>query len=408
MPIIERYLAYLQERMRDQEIKVELNIMQSNGGIMTAETAARKSVNTILSGPAGGVIGCMAIGEQARLENYITVDMGGTSFDISLIYKNKINYRTESEMAGHPISAPMIEIHTIGAGGGSIAWIDHGGALKVGPQSAGADPGPACYRKGGNDPTVTDANLVLGRLNPEYYLGGEVEVDVNAAKEIINDKIAKPLNLTLEEAAEGILKVVNANMIRGIKTVSVEKGYDAREFAIISFGGAGSLHAIDLARELDMSEVVIPLYPGANSAVGLLTADFRYDYSMTFFFKVNELSLDDLNAAYNQLEQQGIEQMEKEKISSGNIRLIRSVDMRYSGQAYELNLPVLGGTLTADSLKSINQQFHSQHKTLYGYAREKEATEFVYLRLSSVAILEKPKFLKAVRIKAPIISSVIV
>jgi len=395
MPIIERYLAYLQERMRDQEIKVELNIMQSNGGIMTAETAARKSVNTILSGPAGGVIGCMAIGEQARLENYITVDMGGTSFDISLIYKNKINYRTESEMAGHPISAPMIEIHTIGAGGGSIAWIDHGGALKVGPQSAGADPGPACYRKGGNDPTVTDANLVLGRLNPEYYLGGEVEVDVNAAKEIINDKIAKPLNLTLEEAAEGILKVVNANMIRGIKTVSVEKGYDAREFAIISFGGAGSLHAIDLARELDMSEVVIPLYPGANSAVGLLTADFRYDYSMTFFFKVNELSLDDLNAAYNQLEQQGIEQMEKEKISSGNIRLIRSVDMRYSGQAYELNLPVLGGTLTADSLKSINQQFHSQHKTLYGYAREKEATEFVYLRLSSVAILEKPKFLKA-------------
>jgi N-methylhydantoinase A len=394
MPIIERYLEDLKVRMKGQGLGIELNVMQSNGGIMTAEVAARKSVNTLLSGPAGGVIGCMAIAKQANVENAITIDMGGTSFDISLIYRNKISYKTESEIGGHPIKAPMIDIHTIGAGGGSIAWIDHGGGLRVGPWSAGADPGPVCYQKGGKEPTVTDANLVLGRLNPDYYLGGEVAVDVEAARKSIEEKIARPLNLTLDQAAAGILKVINATMVRGIRRVSIEKGYDAREFAMISFGGTGSLHAVDLAKELGISEIIVPLYPGLNSALGLLIADFRYDFSTTFLAKVSEIDLEALNQAYHELEEEALDQMKREKIPDENIHLIRSVDMRYFGQAYELNVSVPGGVLNAEALERINEEFHSQHKKLYGFARFKEMTQFVYLRLSAIGLLEKPEIQK--------------
>jgi N-methylhydantoinase A len=394
MPIIERYLEDVKKRMEKKHVEVELNVMQSNGGIMTADTAAQRSVNTLLSGPAGGVIGSMGIAAQAEVENVVTIDMGGTSFDISLIYHNRINYKTESMIGGHPIKAPMIDIHTLGAGGGSIAWVDEGGALRVGPVSAGSDPGPVCYGKGGMEPTVTDANLVLGRLNPEYYLGGEVDVDMAAAKRSIEEKIAGPLNLTVEQAADGILIVVNATMVRGMRSVTVEKGYDAREFSMVSFGGTGPLHAVDLSRELGITEVIVPLYPGLNSAVGLLTADFRYDFSSTFLRKVNALDLGDLNREYRGLEEKALEHMEREKISSENIKLVRSVDMRYSGQAYELNIPVPGGTLNAGSLNQIDEAFHSQHKTLYGFSRVKERTELVYLRLSAIGLLEKPQIEK--------------
>ena len=394
MPIIERYLADARKRMKRKGLEVELNVMQSNGGIMTADAAAQKSVNTLLSGPAGGVIGSMAIAAQAEVENVVTIDMGGTSFDISLIYHDRINYKTESTIGGHPIKAPMIDIHTLGAGGGSIAWVDEGGALRVGPVSAGSDPGPVCYGKGGREPTVTDANLVLGRLNPEYYLGGEVEVDMDAAKRSIEEKIAGPLNLTVEQAGDGILRVINATMVRGMRSVTVEKGYDAREFSMVSFGGTGPLHAVDLSKELGISEIIVPLYPGLNSAVGLLTADFRYDFSSTFLRKVNEIDLGDLNREYHELEEKALEQMERERISSENIKLVRSVDMRYSGQAYELNIPVSSGTLNAKTLNQIDEAFHSQHKTLYGFARVKELTELVYLWLSAIGLLEKPQIEK--------------
>ncbi len=391
MPIIETYLDYIKDRLKEQDIRVELNVMQSNGGIMTAETAARKSVNTILSGPAGGVIGCLAVAAQSGIDNCITVDMGGTSFDISLIYNKKISFKTESEIAGHPVNAPMIDIHTIGAGGGSIAWIDAGGALRVGPHSAGADPGPACYGLGGQEPTVTDANLVLGRLNAAYYLGGEVQVDVDASRKAILDKVARPLNLSLEEAAQGIIQVINATMVRGIRTVSVAKGYDAREFAIISFGGAGSLHAVDLAKELDIPEVVIPPYPGVASALGLLTADFRYDYSLTFRAKIDDTNLDELNAAFEELEEMAAAQMQKEKISGQGLTFLRSADMCYSGQAYQLNVSVPSGALSRDDLNAVSESFHAQHKTLYGFWRLNQPTELIYLRLSAVAIMKKPR-----------------
>ena len=315
MPIIDRYLQDLQRMMREEGLTADLNVMQSNGGVMTSRSAGEKSVHTILSGPAGGVMGSLAIGTQIGMKNLITVDMGGTSFDICLIHDGKIHFTKESEIGGHPIKIPMIDIHTIGAGGGSIAWIDPGGSLRVGPQSAGANPGPVCYRLGGKEPTVTDANLVLGRLDPGYYLGGEMSLDVEAAKQAILDKIARPLKLSLEEAAEGIIKVINASMVRGIRKVSVEKGFDAREFSMICFGGGGPLHSLELAEELRIPTVVVPISPGVNSALGLLIADFRYDYSQTFLKEDpgHPISIP-FNQGFKDLEAKAIQQMLEEKI----------------------------------------------------------------------------------------------
>ena len=368
--------------------------MQSNGGVMTSRSAGEKSVHTILSGPAGGVMGSLAIGTQIGMKNLITVDMGGTSFDICLIHDGKIHFTKESEMGGHPIKIPMIDIHTIGAGGGSIAWIDPGGSLHVGPQSAGANPGPVCYRLGGKEPTVTDANLVLGRLDPDYYLGGEMSLDVEAAKQAILKKVARPLKLSLEEAAEGIIKVINASMVRGIRKVSVEKGFDAREFSMICFGGGGPLHSIELAEELKIPTVVVPISPGVNSALGLLIADFRYDYSQTFLKKTQDLRLDSLQQGFKDLEAKATQQMVEEKIAREDRVVVRSVEMRYAGQGYELEVPVPNGTLTPKDLKRMNDTFHQTHRQLYGYASPQEMTEFVYLRIAALGKIPKPKFKK--------------
>ena len=394
MPIIDRYLQDLQRMMREEGLTADLNVMQSNGGVMTSRSAGEKSVHTILSGPAGGVMGSLAIGTQIGMNNLITVDMGGTSFDICLIHGGKIHFTKESEIGGHPIKIPMIDIHTIGAGGGSVAWIDPGGSLRVGPQSSGANPGPVCYRLGGKEPTVTDANLVLGRLDPSYYLGGEMSLDVEAAKQAILGKIARPLKLSLEEAAEGIIKVINASMVRGIRKVSVEKGFDAREFSMICFGGGGPLHSLELAEELRIPTVVVPISPGVNSALGLLIADFRYDYSQPFLKKTQDIRLDSFNQGFKDLEAKATQQMMEEKIPREDRVILRSVEMRYSGQGYELEVPVPNGTLTRKDLKRISDTFHQTHRQLYGYASPQETTEFVYLRIAALGKIPKPKFKK--------------
>ena len=394
MPIIDRYLQDLQRMMREEGLTADLNVMQSNGGVMTSRSAGEKSVHTILSGPAGGVMGSLAIGTQIGMKNLITVDMGGTSFDICLIHGGKIHFTKESEIGGHPIKIPMIDIHTIGAGGGSVAWIDPGGSLRVGPQSSGANPGPVCYRLGGKEPTVTDANLVLGRLDPSYYLGGEMSLDVEAAKQAILGKIARPLKLSLEEAAEGIIKVINASMVRGIRKVSVEKGFDAREFSMICFGGGGPLHSLELAEELRIPTVVVPISPGVNSALGLLIADFRYDYSQPFLKKTQDIRLDSFNQGFKDLEAKATQQMMEEKIPREDRVILRSVEMRYSGQGYELEVPVPNGTLTRKDLKRISDTFHQTHRQLYGYASPQETTEFVYLRIAALGKIPKPKFKK--------------
>jgi N-methylhydantoinase A len=393
MPIIERYLADLKGKIKEAGLSIELNVMQSNGGIMTAGSAGQKSVATILSGPAGGVIGSQEIARLSGFNNLITLDMGGTSCDICLI--NEGNYLTtkESELGGHAIKVPMIDIKTIGAGGGSIAWIDAGGLLRVGPQSAGADPGPACYCKGGSEPTVTDANLVLGRINPDYYVGGEMALDQDLAKKALA-AIAEPLGYSLEAAAEGILRVVNANMIRGIRRVSVERGHDPRLFSLFCFGGGGPLHGADLAFELNMPKVIIPIHPGVNSAVGLLKADFRYDYSRTFLKLISQLDLNALNTSYLELENSAREQMKAERIDPQRIKFLRSADIRYHGQGYEIEVPVADGKISPQQIKELKTKFNKIHTQLYGYDLPHEEMELVYLRLAAIGQVSKPEFLK--------------
>jgi len=394
MPIIERYLEHLTQRIRSADLHVDLNVMQSNGGIMTAGSAGEKSVATILSGPAGGVIGSQEICRLAGYDNIITLDMGGTSCDICLINDGRYLTTKESEIGGHAIKVPMIDIKTIGAGGGSIAWVDAGGLLRVGPHSAGADPGPACYMKGGEEPTVTDANLVLGRLNPHYYVGGEMGLDAERAQRAV-ERVAAPLGYSIEEAAEGILKVVNANMIRGIRRVSVECGHDPRMFSLFCFGGGGPLHGVALAHELNMPHVLVPISPGVNSAVGLLKADFRYDYSRTFWKTISSIDLTALNAGFRELEDRALAQMKAEKIPEDRMVFKRSADIRYHGQGYEIEVPVGEGDISAASLESLKESFHRIHERLYGYHLAGEEMEIVYLRLAALGRVSKPEFFKA-------------
>jgi N-methylhydantoinase A len=392
MPIVERYLEDLNQKMADSGIAVTLNVMQSNGGILPSELAQQRSVSTILSGPAGGVIGSQWIAQFSGVQNLITIDMGGTSADICLIRDGRYLTSNESEMGGHAIKVPMIDINTIGAGGGSIAWIDTGGLLRVGPKSAGADPGPACYGKGGDEPTVTDANLVLGRLNPDYYVGGEMLLDVQKARNVIQKKIADPLKLHLEKAAEGILKVVNANMIRGIRLVSVERGHDPRRFSLFAFGGSGPLQASDLASELRIPEVIVPVKPGVNSAVGLLIADFRCDYSQTYLTKFSDINLKEIDRLYFELEKRALQHMLDGNVAHENIVFVRSADIRYHGQGYEIEVPVTGGKFGLSSIDTIKRAFDETHFRLYGYSQPQEEKEIVYLRLTAIGQVHKPEF----------------
>lgn len=390
MPIVERYLQQLRDSLKKIGVTSDLHIMQSNGGVMTSETASQKSVHTVLSGPAAGVLGGITLAKMIGVENLITIDMGGTSFDVSLAYRGKPTFTMESDIGGHIIKIPMIDIKTLGAGGGSIAWVDQGGALQVGPHSAGADPGPACYNHGGKEPTVTDANLVLGYLNPKYFLGGEIELNVDLAKEAIQKKIAEPMGLTLEEAAEGIIRVVNSTMIRGIRMVSVERGYDPREFAMICFGGAGPVHAVRLAQELNIPRLVIPEGPGVICALGLLMADFRHDYSQTFLHSLWTIETSRLISGFRALEKKAIEQMLKERVPEKDILLLRSMDLRYLGQGYELELPIPNRDYNKKDLESFCHEFSRLHRERYGYAMAEDTVEIVNLRLTAIGGLSKP------------------
>jgi N-methylhydantoinase A len=391
MPIVERYLNQITVSLEEMGINTGLNIMQSNGGVMTAETAGKKSVHTVLSGPAAGLLGGLELAKKAGFEDIITVDMGGTSFDVSLAYLGLPTFANESDIGGHAIKVPMIDIKTLGAGGGSIAWVDLGGALQVGPESAGADPGPACYDGGGQEPTVTDANLVLGYLNPEYFAGGEMRLNQELAIKAIMKRIAEPMSLSLHEAAEGIFRVVNATMIRGIRLVSVEKGYDPREFTLVCFGGAGPVHAVKLAHELNIHRVLVPEGPGVNCALGLLMADFRHDYSRTFLHVMSRLNPSRLSEAYAELEVRAMEQMLSEGLAREAVVFRRSADLRYLGQGYELEVPFPGGHYDDDHLKSLTDEFGRLHKDNYGYAMAPDTVEIVNLRLVAIGLLDKPE-----------------
>ncbi len=374
-PKMKRYIDTLIENLNHDDT---LSIMQSNGGSISADTAMRESVRTILSGPAGGVVGAHRIAEMMGYTKLITFDMGGTSTDVSLVDRNP-TLTVESSISGYPIKVPMIDIHTVGAGGGSIARIDSGGSLRVGPESAGADPGPICYGKG-TEITVTDANLFLGRLIPERFLGGHMKIYPERLKGYFLS-LSKEAGLDTLELAEGILSVVNATMEKAIRVISVERGYDPREFALFSFGGAGAMHAPFLAKLLNIPKVIVPKNPGILSAIGMIMADVIKDYSLTIMRNQSNIGRQELVELFKELETRAIEDMKMEGISGKDLFLERYLDMRYEGQSYEIIVPFE---------EDYIDLFHSMHEKKYGYRNPERIVEVVNLRLRARGLPEKP------------------
>jgi len=389
MPKVHRYINKLVKEKNSLGIKQNLHIMQSNGGIMSADFAANRSIHTVFSGPAGGVLAGKYISKLIGEKNVITLDMGGTSTDIALLENNEIKFTTNGEIGTFPIKVPMIEMHTIGSGGGSIAWIDDGGALRVGPQSAGAVPGPACYNLGGGKPTVTDANLLLGRLSAENFLGGEKSLSCGKAKIAIEKEIASKINLPYVESANGIINIVNSNMSGGVRVVSTQKGYDLREFSLIAFGGAGPLHADQLMSELNMKKVIIPLSPGNFSAIGGMLAEIRYDYVRTNVISIKSITVDEYNEIFDEMKKEAIENLTEEGFEKENIVFKTTSDMRYTGQAWELSVPIPINLYSEAEFLKIARDFNRIHKRTYDYILKDEEIVFVNLRLSAIGLIPK-------------------
>ncbi|WP_248930723.1 hydantoinase/oxoprolinase family protein [Paenibacillus hamazuiensis] len=393
-PVMEHYMVNFQNSVRAAGLPVDPYITQSSGGIISIQESVANPVRTAVSGPAAGVVAAAYVSELTGLKNMITFDMGGTSADFSLIENGEPKVSMEREIEGFPARVPMLDIYACGAGGGSIAWLDAGGALKVGPQSAGATPGPACYGHGGLLPTVTDANALLGRLNPGGILGGRMALDLDAAAKVIQDNICSKTNLSVLEAASGIISVVNANMVRGIRRISVQKGYDPREFTLVSFGGGGGLHCGALARDLNIPKVLIPPAPGTFCSLGLLVTDIRSDYVRTALFEPSEKHLKDVQALFDSMQEEGAKLLEKEGIEPSKRRFILHMDIRFVGQNYELSIPVDREELTAGGLDMIVRRFHEQHEKSYGYSNKAGKIEFVNYRLTALGELPKAKIEK--------------
>ena len=374
------------------KIKKSFRLMLSNGGCVSANNFESAGIRTVLSGPAGGVLGAYQIAKAAGYDQIITFDMGGTSTDVSLC-NNGISLTTESTISGLPIKVPLIDIHTVGAGGGSIATVDTGGALRVGPESAGADPGPICYGNNGEDITVTDANLFLGRIAATQFLGGTMSLDLDRPRAHI-EKFAAELGISALQAADGILKVANAAMERAIKVISVERGFDTRDFTLVSFGGAGGLHAAFMAENLGIETVLIPPNGGLLSAYGMLFADVVKDYSQTVLLKFetnSEVLLETLNAGFDELLTRAENEMKAEGFAPEQLKIARSLDMRYEGQSYELNIPYFAETDTSpQEIQALVQKFHATHDQRFGYARTDAPVEVVNLRLTAIGKTDKP------------------
>ena len=383
--VMSRYLGEL-----EQSLGEGLRIMQSSGGSITARLASEQPVRTILSGPAGGVVGAFHVASQAGYPDIITLDMGGTSTDVSLC-PGRIKETGSSSVGGYPVSVPMIEIHTVGAGGGSIARVDGGGALTVGPQSAGADPGPACYGRG-DQLTVSDANLLLGRLQPDHFLGGRLTLDLPRARGLM-ESLAAGLNLGEQQAALGILRVVNANMERAIRTISLERGYDPRSFTLVPFGGAGPVHGCDLAQELAIPRVLIPARPGILSALGVAIADIVKDYSRTVMLRGSDLERTRLEEEFHGMEGLARAELEQEGLPADRMTARRFLDVRYVGQSFELTVdyPTSRGARSPEGLtRAISDSFYRAHLQRFGYADRGEPVEIVNLRLKLDLAVEKP------------------
>ncbi|RXK47913.1 hydantoinase/oxoprolinase family protein [Halorientalis pallida] len=387
-PPVTDYMSRFKRKLADAGVDAELHIMQSNGGIATEELVAEKPVSLLFSGPAAGILGGKwrsgANTPDREANNTITLDVGGTSADIGIVADDEIveaNVR-ETEIGGYPVMIPMIDIETIGAGGGSIAYVDQGGAFRVGPRSAGAMPGPVCYDRGGTEPTVTDAHVTLGRIREEFFLGGEMRLDAGGAADAVEASLADPLEMDSVEAALGVLDIVNNNMANAIRSKTVQKGRDPGKFTLVAFGGAGPMHAADVARELGVERTLVPSNPGVLSAVGLSTTDLQYDYISTEFTLVADADHDEIQAAYGELVEQARTRLRADGIDATEAMTIEmTADCRYEGQGYELNIPV-GADGSLDSLSTIRERFDRAHAAEFGHSFADNAVEIVNERVT--------------------------
>ena len=390
MPPVSRYVGVLRDALDGDGVRAPLLIMKSDGGVTSAATCVRQPVQTVLSGPAAGVIEAIGIARAAECSDIISIDVGGTSADICLVRDGRPEITKDGSIGAFPLKLPIIDINTIGAGGGSIA-LAAGGRLTVGPRSAGAEPGPVCYRRGGTEPTVTDAHLVLGRV-PAALLGGELPLDVGAARAAIDSRVARPLKLDLDEAAAGIVEIADNNMARAIRTVSVGRGHDPRRFALIGFGGAGPLHACRLAELLDIPTVIIPPRPGVLSTWGLLDTDIRTTFSRTAGPAARRATTDggdpaEVEATWAELEAQAYAWLDGEQVPSERQRLERSADLRYQHQSFELTCPLGEGAVTRERLTALVETFHREHRRLYTYDLPSATVELVNLRVTAIGQL---------------------
>ena len=390
-PVMRDYIERLAERLSGLGMRATPHLTQSNGGVIGFEQAARLPVRTVLSGPSTGVVGAQAVGGLAGYPDLITFDMGGTSTDVALLQGGACRMASEAVVHGYPIKAPMLDIHTVGAGGGSIAFIDSGGLLKVGPRSAGADPGPVCYGNGNTEPTVTDANVVLQTLNPTHLLGGRMAVRQDLAGAAI-EQLAATLGMEKMATAQGIISVVTANMARAIRVISVQRGHDPRDYTLVAFGGAGPLHAARLAKELEIGRILVPRHPGILCAMGLLLTDLRADFATTRLQTLSTAALEDIADAFRVLAGQADAWFAEEGIEAPARRVTRTVDMRYAGQNYELAIALPDGAIGPAALEALAEGFATAHQRMYGFVAEDDPVQLVTFRVEAAGVVPKAAF----------------
>jgi N-methylhydantoinase A len=390
VPVVREYLTDLSAQLAERGYDDDVLAVHSGGGVMTTDAIAYYAARIANSGPTAGAIAGQYIAEQCGFENAIGFDMGGTSADVSLTYEGDIETTDEWAVEyGYPIMFPSTDIETIGAGGGSIAWIDEGDSLRVGPKSQGADPGPACYLRGGDKPTITDANVILGWVDPDNFLGGDMEATAEPAQDVIERDIADPFDLDLTEAASAIEQIAIANMCNAVRLVSTSKGYDPRDFALVAFGGAGPMHAAHVAQEMSIPNVIVPPYPGINSALGCLLVDVEHDLSQTLIANATESVVDDIEHSFAEMEDEITERLDEEGVDDEQMRMDHELKMRYVGQWRSLDVSC---SRPIESMDSIREQFHRQHERAYAYSDEDQQVELYGLRVTGRGIVDKPSF----------------
>jgi N-methylhydantoinase A len=386
MPVVQRYLARLEARIGEGGFAPRIFLVQSNGGMCSLRRAAEQPARLLLSGPSGGALAAERLSRRLARPNLVAVDMGGTSFDVSVVQDHRIGLVTQGEVGGLPVRLPMVEMRTIGAGGGSIASVDAAGRLTAGPRSAGARPGPICYGRGGLQPTVTDAHAVLGRFDPDFFLGGAMVLELDAARAGMAEHVGTPLGLSVEDAAEGVARVTNVQLASAVRLSLFEKGLDPRDFALLSFGGAGGLHATEVADELGMTEVVFPREPGTLSAYGILFSDLVQDIARSRLLPAAASALPEITRAIAELRAETLARLDADGVPAELRATEISADLRYHGQAFELLVP----WPEAPDLPALLTRFHAEHRARFSYAAETEPVEIVTLRMAAIGRLPKP------------------